>query len=369
MVKTKGYVALEDGTVFEGISFGAECAVAGEVVFNTSMTGYQEILTDPSYHGQIVTMTYPLIGNYGTNAGDTESVGVQANGFIVREYCSYPSNYRNTRSLGDYLKDAGKPGISEIDTRELTRHLRSAGAMKGVIAGGNFDPRDLVEMAKKSPSIVGIDLVQEVTAAATYEFGGDCYWMGSAEPKYKIAVYDYGIKHNILRCLNSMGCKVKVYPAKTPAQQVLADNPDGIFLSNGPGDPEAVTYAVENVRQIVGKKPLMGICLGHQLIALALGGSTYKLKFGHRGSNHPVRDETTGKVEITSQNHGFCVDMESFPKGEAEMTHLNLNDRTVEGLRHRKYPVMAVQYHPEASAGPHDADYLFRRFLKMIENN
>ncbi len=369
MPKTRGYVALEDGTVFEGVSFGAEGTSTGEVIFNTSMTGYQEILTDPSYCGQIITMTYPLIGNYGANPEDPESAKVQCRGFIVREYCQFPSNYRSTRTLADYLKDAGVPGVSEIDTRELTRHLRDKGAMRGVIAGGDFDTRELVKQAQASESIVGVDMVERVTGSKPYEFNEPCCWMGQDAPKYKVAVYDFGVKRNILRCLSSHGCQVKVYPAKTPASAILADNPDGIFLSNGPGDPAAVSYAIENIRNLIGKKPMMGICLGHQLIALALGGKTYKLKFGHRGSNHPVRDETTGKVEITSQNHGFCVDMESFPQGEAEMTHLNLNDRTVEGLRHRKYPVMAVQYHPEAAAGPHDAGYLFKRFIKMIEEN
>lgn len=370
MSKTKGYVALEDGTVFEGISFGAEGARTGEVVFNTSMTGYQEILTDPSYAGQIITMTYPLIGNYGINPQDVESSRIQAEGFIVREYCNYPSNFRSEKTLADYLKEAGIPGVTDIDTRELTRHLRSAGSLRGVIAAGAYNPRELVEMAKSSPSMEGLDLVGKVTCKDAYEFADDCYWLGAqGQEGFKVAVYDYGVKYNILRCLCSLGCKVKVYPATTPAKDILADNPDGIFLSNGPGDPAAVSYAVENVRELIGKKPMMGICLGHQLVGLALGAKTYKLKFGHRGSNHPVRDEQTGKVEITSQNHGFVVDIDTFPKGDAVITHMNLNDHTPEGIRHKKYPLFTVQYHPEASAGPHDADYLFKRFVQMMRDN
>ncbi len=370
MSKTKGFVALEDGTVFEGISFGAEGVNSGEVVFNTSMTGYQEILTDPSYAGQIITMTYPLIGNYGTNPDDVESRGVFARGFIVREYCNYPSNYRSTMSLGEYLKKHNLPGVSDIDTRELTRKLRVTGAMRGVIAAGDYTKEELVKMAKNSPSLVGQDLVSTVTCEAAYEFEEYCPWMeGKPEIKYNVAVYDYGVKKNILRALCSIGCKVKVYPAKTPATVILADNPDGIFLSNGPGDPEAVSYAVESIRELIGKKPIMGICLGHQLIALALGGKTYKLKFGHRGANHPVRDEQTQKVEITSQNHGFCVDMTALPADDTDITHLNLNDNTAEGITHKKFPVFSVQHHPEAAAGPHDALYLFKRFTDMMDAN
>lgn len=367
---TKGIVALEDGTIFEGVSFGAEGKIAGEVVFNTSMTGYQEILTDPSYTGQIVTMTYPLIGNYGSNPEDIESDGVKAKGFIVREYCDYPSNYRSDKSLAKYLQENDIVGVTEIDTRELTRHIRTAGAMRGIIAAGDYDPQALVEEAKNSPTLVGRDLVAEVSCKEPYDFDEPCSWMGEAkEKKYNIAVYDFGVKYNILRCLCSMGCNVKVYPASTTAEDILKENPDGVFLSNGPGDPEAVTYAIENIKNLIGKVPMMGICLGHQLSALALGAETYKLKFGHRGSNHPCRDETTQKVEITSQNHGFCVDMESFPEGEAEVTHINLNDNTVEGLRHKTHPLFSVQYHPEASAGPHDPEYLFGRFIEMIEAN
>ncbi len=367
---TKGYVALEDGKIFEGISFGADGKNSAEVVFNTSMTGYQEILTDPSYTGQIVTMTYPLIGNYGTNDEDVESRGIFCSGFIVREYCEYPSNFRSTQSLSDYLKKNNIPAISEIDTRALTKHIRTAGAMRGIIAAGDYNPADLVKEAQSAPQLVGKDLVKEVTTKEKYEFDSTCYWMeDSSEKKYHVAVYDYGVKSNILRCLCSLGCKVTVFPADAAPEEVLACNPDGIFLSNGPGDPEAVTYAIENVRNLVGKKPIMGICLGHQISALALGGKTYKLKFGHRGANHPVRNEATGKIEITSQNHGFSVDMESFPGSIAEVTHINLNDMTVEGLRHKTEQLFSVQYHPESSAGPHDADYLFTEFIEMMKEN
>ena len=367
---TKGYVALEDGRVFEGISFGADGKQSAEVVFNTSMTGYQEILTDPSYTGQIITMTYPLIGNYGTNNKDIESRGIFCSGFIVREYCEYPSNFRSTQSLGDYLKTNNIPGITDIDTRALTKHIRTAGAMRGIIAAGDYDPTELVKEAQAAPMLEGRDLVSQVSTTEKYSFAEPCYWMNEEkEKKYNVAVYDYGVKKNILRCLYSLGCNVTVYPAIAKPEEILKDDPDGIFLSNGPGDPEAVTYAVENVRELIGKKPIMGICLGHQISALALGGKTYKLKFGHRGANHPVRDEATKKIEITSQNHGFSVDMESFPQSIAEVTHINLNDNTVEGLSHKTEPLFSVQYHPESSAGPHDADYLFTRFLKMMEDN
>ena len=367
---TKGYIALEDGRVFEGVSFGSEGKASAEVVFNTSMTGYQEILTDPSYTGQIITMTYPLIGNYGTNPQDVESRGIFCSGLIVREYCPYPSNFRNTQSLGDYLKENNIPGITEVDTRALTRHIRTAGAMRGIIAAGDYDPEELIAEAQNSPKLEGRDLVKDITTPEKYTFDEECYWMPPATAiRYSVAVYDYGVKRNILRCLSSLGCKVTVYPATTSAEEILQDNPDGIFLSNGPGDPQAVTYAIENVRKLIGKKPIMGICLGHQISALALGGQTYKLKFGHRGANHPVRDEATGKIEITSQNHGFSVDMESFPESIAEVTHINLNDMTVEGLKHRTEPLFSVQYHPESSAGPHDADYLFKRFITMMKEN
>ncbi len=367
---TKGYVALEDGRVFEGVSFGAEGKQSAEVVFNTSMTGYQEILTDPSYTGQIITMTYPLIGNYGTNNEDIESRGIFCSGFIVREYCEYPSNFRSTQTLGDYLKANNIPGITDIDTRALTKHIRTAGAMRGIIAAGDYNPIELVKEAQAAPMLEGRDLVSQVSTTEKYIFAEPCYWINEEKnKKYNVAVYDYGVKKNILRCLYSLGCNVTVYPATAKPEEILKDNPDGIFLSNGPGDPEAVTYAIDNVRELIGKKPIMGICLGHQISALALGGKTYKLKFGHRGANHPVRDESTKRIEITSQNHGFSVDMNSFPKTIAEVTHINLNDNTVEGLRHKTEPLFSVQYHPESSAGPHDADYLFTRFIKMMEEN
>ena len=362
--KTTGAIALEDGRIFEGESFGALGQKAGEVVFNTSMTGYQEVLTDPSYKGQIVTMTYPLIGNYGVNDGDIESAAPKVEGFIVREYCPYPSNFESEGRLGDYLKQHGIVGLSEIDTRALTRHIRTAGAMRAVIAGGEFDPDELVEKARQSPGLIGRDLVREVTCESAYEWeaGEDL-----PEDAPHVVMYDFGAKRNIMRCLHDVGCRVTVVPANTPAEKVLEMDPDGIMLSNGPGDPAAVSYAIQEVRDLLGQKPMFGICLGHQLLGLALGGETYKLKFGHRGSNHPVMDLGTREIDITCQNHGFCVDMDTLDTDEVELTHLNLNDETLEGLRHRKLPVMSVQHHPEASAGPHDARNLFNRFREMID--
>ncbi len=374
----KGFLALEDGRVFEGESFGANGVAEGEVVFNTSMAGYQEILTDPSYNGQIVNMTYPLIGNYGTNEEDVESAQPRVKGFVVREFSPYPSNYRSTRSLQDFLKDNNIVALSEIDTRAVTKHIRQAGAMRAVIAAGEHDTDELVARAKASQGLVGRDLVCEVTCDKQYAWNEPCQWAtpedflaSNAAPAapYKVVAYDFGVKYNILRYLVSFGCEVTVVPAATTADEVLAMNPDGIFLSNGPGDPEAVTYAIEQITALLGKKPIFGICLGHQLLGLAMGGRTYKLKFGHRGANQPVKDLSTGKVEITSQNHGFCVDFDSLDPADVEVTHINLNDNTVEGLRHKRMPVFSVQHHPEASAGPHDAQYLFGRFVEMMQAN
>ncbi|MGH7858832.1 MAG: glutamine-hydrolyzing carbamoyl-phosphate synthase small subunit [Candidatus Binatia bacterium] len=367
----KALLALADGTVFSGESFGAEGERFGEVVFNTSMTGYQEILTDPSYCGQVVCMTYTEIGNVGVNPEDVESWRPFVEGFIVREYWEQPSNWRAKRSLGEYLREHGIVGIAGIDTRALVRHIRTTGAQTGIISTTDLDGAGLVRKAQEAPTLVGRDLVKEVTCARAYDWTEglwdlrDGYRKRAGEGPLVVA-YDYGIKRNILRSLVSAGCRVKVVPAATPARDVLALEPDGIFLSNGPGDPEPVHYAIENTAKLVGEKPVFGICLGHQILGLALGGKTYKLKFGHHGGNQPVIDLTTEKVEITAQNHGFAVDVDSL-KGLAELTHVNLNDRTVEGFEVPGKNLFCVQYHPEASPGPHDAHYLFERFLRMIE--
>jgi carbamoyl-phosphate synthase small subunit len=369
-------LALEDGTIFHGTAAGAEGDTRGEVVFNTSMTGYQEVLTDPSYAGQIVTMTAPQIGNYGVSEEDTESQRPQVAGFIVRESSPVASNWRADATLREYLVRHGIVAIAGIDTRALTRILRSAGVMRGAIATGAADPDALVERARGIAPMEGTDLVREVTCAepytwraATLEAAGEFGVPPErrASKTRRIAAYDFGIKHNILRRLTLHNCDVHVFPATAPASDLLAIQPDGVFLSNGPGDPAALGYAIDNVRTLVATEtPLFGICLGHQVMGLALGGRTYKLKFGHRGANHPVKFLETGKVEITSQNHGFAVDPDSLPSN-ARVTHLNLYDGTVEGLRHTDKPVFSVQYHPEASPGPHDADYLFRQFLDEIE--
>ena len=368
----KAILALADGRVFTGKALGATGEVAGEVVFNTSMTGYQEILTDPSYRGEIVTMTYPLIGNYGINMEDVESERPHLSGFIVKEASEFPSNWRSRMSLDAYLKENNIIGLQGIDTRPLVRHIRDKGAQTGIISTVDLDADSLVAKARLAPTIVGRDLVQEVTCQAPYhwtegpwdlEHG---YQPAQSPARYKVVAYDFGIKRNILRNLVASGCDVTVVPATTPASEVLAMNPDGVFLSNGPGDPEPIAYAQENIRQILGKKPIFGICLGHQLLSLALGGRTYKLKFGHRGGNQPVRREEGGQVEITSQNHGFAVEPGSIAES-AVLSHINLNDNTVEGLTHRTLPAFSVQYHPEASPGPHDARYLFERFTAMME--
>ena len=371
----KATLVIEDGTVFEGLSFGSEGEAYGEVVFNTSITGYQEILTDPSYNGQIVAMTYPEIGNYGVNPEDVESRKPFLRGFVVKEYWKEPSNWRSRGSLGKYLSDNGVVGIEGVDTRSLTRLIRSKGAQKAVISTTESDPEKLLKKVRASLGIVGIDLVTEVSCDNPYKWSeGTGAWRPGSEKstgekkRFRVVAYDYGLKQNILRKLVDHGCEVSIAPSRTPPHEILSMKPDGIFLSNGPGDPAAVAYAVESVRTLIGKKPIFGICLGHQILGLALGGSTYKLKFGHRGANQPVKDLRTGKVEITSQNHGFAVDAESLG-GDVEITHINLNDNTVEGLRHREHPVFSVQYHPEASPGPHDSSYLFREFIDLMEEN
>ncbi|MEW5914509.1 MAG: glutamine-hydrolyzing carbamoyl-phosphate synthase small subunit [Thermodesulfobacteriota bacterium] len=375
-------LALEDGTIFPCRTFAGSGEVAAEVCFNTAMTGYQEAITDPSYKGQMLAMTYPLIGNYGTNPQDVESAAVQVSAFLVKEYQEFPSNFRSTKSLRDYLEAAGVMGVEGLDTRALTRHLRMRGAMKGVLSSQDLDPQSLVNKAIASPGLVGIDLVKEVTSPQAYrwkdgrveetldlcrDFDAEALWAVS-QGRYKVVCLDCGIKYNILRRLEARGMRLIVVPASTPSQTILRLKPDGVFLSNGPGDPAAVTYVVQTVRELLGQSPVFGICLGHQMIGQALGGKTFKLKFGHRGANQPVMDLLTTKVAITSQNHGFCVDADSISDPGVVMTHLNLNDRTLEGLAHKEIPVFCVQYHPEASPGPHDADYLFDRFQEMMDS-
>ena len=359
----KAWLALEDGTIYTGRSCGAAGEFGGEFVFNTAMTGYQEILTDASYAGQCVVMTYPLIGNYGITAGDNESARPRLSGFVVREMCKTPSNYESIESVGSFLKKHGIVGIEEVDTRALTLLLRRKGALRGIISTVDGDRKRLVAKAKALPSMAGQNLAKIVTCEKPYSWD-EGFVM--ADRQLHVVVLDFGVKYGILRCLARMGCKVTVVPASTTPELILGLKPDGVLLSNGPGDPEPVTDAIETIKHLLAERmPLFGICLGHQLLGLALGGKTYKLKFGHHGSNHPVKDLETGKIEITSQNHGFCVDIKSLPSA-VKTTHVNLNDGTSEGMSHNELPAFSVQYHPEASAGPHDSRYLFERFRALM---
>ena len=349
---------LDDGKLFNGIAFGAIGQSIGEVCFNTGMTGYQEILTDPSYAKQIVTMTAPHIGNYGVNAEDIESEKIQVSGFVIKEESLFPSSWRSEMSLGDYLKKQNIVGIKNIDTRSLTRHIRDNGAMNGIISSTKDDKNKLTNKLKKSPSMVGLDLAKIVSTKNIYNW--------SDKGKYKVAAIDFGIKKNILRLLEELDCQVTVFPANATAKDILSFDPDGVFLSNGPGDPAAVEYGIKTVKQILGEKPIFGICLGHQILAIALGAKTFKLKFGHRGINHPVKNMEKKTIEITSQNHGFAVDLESLPKNVIQ-THINLNDNTSAGIKSIDYPAFSVQYHPESSPGPHDSRYLFKKFIGMMD--
>lgn len=363
-METQAILLLADGREFLGTSFGADGELCGEVVFNTSITGYQEILTDPSYCGQFVVMTYPLIGNYGINDEDHESRQPFINGLIVKEASKIVSNFRATSSLQDFMKKHKLLGIENIDTRALTKHIRESGSMQGIISTLDFDSASLLKKLKAAPQMEGQDLVQKVTIDKSYQWKKD----NQAKALYKVALLDCGVKYNILRELDRYGCEITIFPATTKAEAILNGNFDGLMVSNGPGDPAAVTYVVETLKQLIGKLPIFGICLGHQMLGLALGGKTYKLKFGHHGGNQPVKDMQTGKIDITSQNHGFCVDTASLGD-EIEVTHINLNDQTVEGLRHKKHPLFCVQYHPEAAPGPHDSNHLFERFIEMMKNH
>lgn len=369
MEMKKALLVLSDGTVFEGRGFGHDGEAIGEVVFNTSMTGYQEILTDPSYKGQIVTMTYTQMGNYGVNSRDVESGGgPKVEAFVVKEYLDFPSNWRSEGSLGGYLKENMVMAIEGLDTRALTRHLRDHGAQMGIISTSETDPVRLHEKVRSHPGIGGIDLASKVSTDESYKWN-EGLWESPdkvAGKSYRVVVYDFGVKQNILRHMTAAGFEVEVVPAGMPAEEVLGMEPDGVFLSNGPGDPEAVTVGIENAKKLLGKKPVFGICLGHQILGLALGGSTYKLKFGHHGGNHPVMDLETGKVEITSQNHNYCVDVKGL--GDAvRLTHRNLYDGTEEGMAHVDLPVISVQHHPEAGPGPNDAAHIFTRFIDLME--
>jgi carbamoyl-phosphate synthase small subunit len=354
---------LQDGTKFHGRTLKQTGETIGEAVFNTALSGYQEVLTDPSYTGQIVVMTYPLIGNYGINEEDKESDKIHVKGFVAKEFCRRPSNWRSQKSIIDYLNEHKILAIEGVDTRALTRHLRISGAMKAIISTEDFDPKSLQDKLDAAPSMEGADLVKEVTTSKKY------IWKAKGPRRYKVAAIDCGIKWNILRILADLGCEVHVFPATTTFKDIMSIKPDGLFLSNGPGDPAVVTYVVETVREALGKLPIFGICLGNQILGLALGGSTYKLKFGHHGTNHPVKDFEGNRIGITSQNHGFCVDMKSLNKDEVSMIHTNLNDQSVEGIRHKIYPAFAIQYHPEAAPGPHDSQYLFKNFIHMIEEH
>jgi len=354
---------LQDATSFRGRTLKETGETSGEAVFNTAMTGYQEVLTDPSYTGQIVVMTYPLIGNYGVNDKDVESDRIHVKGFVVKEFCRRPSNWRAQKSLIDYLNDNKIIAVEGVDTRALTRHLRTSGAMKAIISTEDFDPKSLRQKLDEMPSMEGMDFVKDVSTLKKY------VWKPQGPRLYKIAAIDCGIKFNILRILSSLGCEVHVFPAAATIKEIMASKPDGIFLSNGPGDPAVVTYVIDTVKELLGKVPIFGICLGNQILGLALGGKTYKLKFGHHGANHPVRDFEGNRITVTSQNHGFCVDVKSLDLDEVEVIHVNLNDQSIEGIRHKHFPAFAIQYHPESSPGPHDAKYLFNQFIDMINKH
>ena len=370
----KALLVLADGKIYKGEHFGSEGEVEAEIVFNTSMSGYQEIITDPSYCGQMVVMTYPLIGNYGVNPEDFESDRPHLSGFIIKELSKVQSNWRSRGSLEEFLKETNVFGIQGIDTRALTRRIREKGSQQAILSTDTSDSQRLIEKVRKSPGLIGRDLVKEVTCKNAYDWNESEWTIQSGKTKlkevkdrpYNVLVYDFGVKRNILRKLTRAGCKVRVVPANTPADEVLATRPDGIFLSNGPGDPAAVPYAIDNVKTILGKVPVFGICLGHQILSLALKGKTYKLRFGHHGGNQPVLDVKSGKIEITSQNHGFAVEQNSFDS-DVDITFLNLNDDTVEGIQHKSWPVFSVQYHPEASPGPHDSEHLFYKFVNLMK--
>jgi carbamoyl-phosphate synthase small subunit len=368
----KAILALEDGTTFSGTAFGAQTECGGEIVFNTSMTGYQEILSDPSYNGQVVCMTYPEIGNYGIAPEDVESGKIQVSGFIVKNLCPYPSNWRGGNlTLDEYLKQNNIPGIQGIDTRKLVRVLRSSGAMRGVICTGEVSAEEAVARAKKIPSMAGSDLAKVVTCSKPSVWTEKAHILqpkGGSFGAFKVVALDFGVKMNTLRRLVELGAEIEVLPASATAEEILAKKPDGVYLSNGPGDPEAVTYAIETVRKLIGQVPIFGICLGHQILGLAMGAKTFKLKFGHRGANHPIKNLDTGKVEITAQNHGFAVEPGTLPETVGRVTHINLNDNTIAGIRHIKYPVFSIQYHPEASPGPHDSYYLFEEFAQYARS-